>query len=383
MRSIFTVGAAVSAALLTASAAQASVWTEIIDTTPAGLVKSSADRPGDWASFWSDTVEGARMIMENGKTTLVIPTYTNHVAWDWEDRAEENGWPMGMGLAREVIDDRGNERLLFLINFVDSNYRPEPMVGYQWVARWPLGASGLHVGAGYLVGITARGDSSWIPVAGPLPVAKIGTDSVSFYGTFIPISNVLFFYTTITTDDSESRKMPLPASSPWVKSPTLLYGSSGGQYVDNGEEYSPSKIGNGPVWGVGLRHYSGRNWQTDVKYSRSKHNIDRSVRGGTEGVRFETWSLTVAYNLDMTSRFRLFGGAGFGWSEAKSLTGSDSSVHPTTTLGFTWAVLDNLFITGSMDTHWARFKGVTPDRGSGYTLRSMPTSFTIGLGLAF
>lgn len=58
-----------------------------------------------------------------------------------EKRHEENGYPFGMGYARQVIDNRGNERLLFAVNFVDSNYRIEPMVGYSWLARWPIGST--------------------------------------------------------------------------------------------------------------------------------------------------------------------------------------------------------------------------------------------------
>ena len=134
--------AASGAALLFAGCAQASALSDaleaVIDTTPAGLAKSSASRPGDWASFWSDTKEGARYIMENGSDLWVVPTFTNHPAWNWEDRSEENAYPFGMGLARQVIDDRGNERMFFLVSFVDSNYRVEPMWGTR---GWRAGRS--------------------------------------------------------------------------------------------------------------------------------------------------------------------------------------------------------------------------------------------------
>ncbi|WP_295477689.1 hypothetical protein [uncultured Sutterella sp.] len=373
---------AAAAALAAAGAAQAGFWASVVDTMPAGLARASDERPGDWASFWSDAKEGASRIMSEGNTTWVAPVYTNHPTWAWDNRAEENGWPMGMGLARQVIDEKGNERMLYLVTFVDSNYRPEPMVGYTWVARWPLGASGLHVGAGYLAGVTFRGDYKWLPVAGPLPLAKIGNDWFSFYGTYIPFTNVFFFFSSITVDDNKGRKMPLPASSPWVKSPNLLYGAWGGQYADNGEKYSPSHIRNAAVWGVGLRRYSGRSWQTDLKYSRSEHDVVK-LSGGTQPLKIETYSLTIAYNIDVTKRLRLFAGGGFGWSKGEASGGSDTSLHPSLTLGATWAALDNLFLTASMDTNFPRFKGVLEDRGSGYTVRSMPTNFTLGLGLAF
>lgn len=372
-----------SLAFAAALPAHAGFWSSLIDTTPAGLARSSDDRPGDWASFWSDTRAGAEKIMSDGNSVWILPTYTNHPRWDWPQRSEENGWPMGMGLARGIIDEKGNERMLYLITFVDSNYRPEPMAGYTWVARWPLGNSGFHVGAGYLAGITMRGDYMWAPVPLPLPLAKVGTDTVSFYGTWIPVTNVFFFFSTITLDDAKDRKMPLSPESPWVKTPNLLYGSWGWQYTDNGEKYSPSRVASDTVWNAGLRRYSGRSWQTDLKYSRSSHEVTRADGPGKNDLRIESYTLTLAYNMDWTKTFRLFAGAGFGYSKGETRYASDWSLHPALTLGFTWAAAENFFITGSMDTNFARFKGVLEDRGDGYTVRSMPTSFTIGAGLAF
>ena len=169
------------------------VFSAVVDTTPAGLARSSAERDGSWGGFWEDTKRGSEYIMEEGRTLLVLPTYTNHPRWDWDNKDQENGYPFGMGLARQVIDEHGNERMFFLVNFVDSNYRIEPMVGYSWVARYPIFNTGWHYGAGYLAGITVRGDYYYLPAPLPLPVAKIGNDWFSFYGTFIPFTNVFFF----------------------------------------------------------------------------------------------------------------------------------------------------------------------------------------------
>ena len=370
-----------------ASSAQAGLlsdfWNAAVDTTPAGLTRHAADRPGDWQSFWSDTVEGSKYIMENGQDVFVVPTYTSHPAWAWDDHSEQNAYPFGMGLARQVIDDRGNERMFYLVSFVDSNYRIEPMVGYQWVARFPIGSTGLHWGAGYLAGLTMRGDYLWVPCPLPLPVLKIGTDAVSFYTAYIPFTNVLFMYSSITIDDVKPRKMPLPATSPWVKTPNLLYVSGGWRYVDNGEEESRNTVQNDAVWGVGLRHYSGRSWQTDLRYKKGRHDVKTPFgRSSKQRLEIETYSLTIAYNMDVSKTFRLFAGGGFGVSKASSSTGSDWSVHPATTLGFTWAASDYMHLTGSMDTNISRFKGVI-DGATDDCLKGMPTEFTLSLGLAF
>ena len=211
-----TLAAATAVAACAAGQAHAGFLEALIDTTPAGYVSSSSERPGDFGSFWQDTVRGSKAIMKEGNSLWVVPTYTNHPSWDWDNRHEENGYPFGMGLGRQVIDSRGNERAFFLVNFVDSNYRPEPVAGYQWVARWPIAGTGMHVGAGYLAAISARGDYMWVPFPMPLPVAKVGTDDVSFYGVYIPVTNVFFFYSTITIDDAKRRDLPLPSASAWA-----------------------------------------------------------------------------------------------------------------------------------------------------------------------
>lgn len=361
----------------------------IIDTTPAGAARSAADRPGDFGTFWADTVEGTRMIASKGADLLILPTYTNHPTWDWPQRDEENANPFGAGFGRQLIDERGNERTLFAIAFVDSNYRVEPVVGYSWVARWPIFNTGLHWGAGYIAGITARGDYAWLPFPMPLPVAKIGNDTFSFYGTYIPFTNVFFFYSTIAIDNAGSRKNPLPASSPFADGRTFIYGGAGWTYMDNSEEESKNTIKNDSSWNVGIRRYSGRHWQTDLKYKRAKNDIrvytDAAQTKGEHKQRLETetYSLTIAYGIDVAKSFRLFAGAGLGYSRAETSAGKDDSWHPVLTTGFTWAPIPNVQVTGGIDTSFARYYGVVEGRPGSYGLRAMPTDFNLSVGFAF
>ena len=84
---------------------------------------------------------------------------------------------------------------------------------------------------------------------------------------------MFFFYSTITIDDAKRRDLPLPATSAWSADRNYLYGGWGWEYMDNGEEFSPSNVKNDSSWHVGMRHYSGRHWATDVSYRRSEHDI--------------------------------------------------------------------------------------------------------------
>ena len=120
--------------------------------------------------------------------------------------------------------------------------------------------------------------------------------------------------------------MPLASDSPWVKSPNLLYGSYGWQYVDNGEEYSKSLIKNDTIWNVGLRRYSGRSWQTDLKYSRAQHDVAYADGSGKQSIDFRTYTLTISYNIDVTKSLRLFAGAGVGYGKAEGPYNSDTSI---------------------------------------------------------
>lgn len=360
------------------------VFSAVVDTTPAGLARSSAERDGSWGGFWEDTKRGSEYIMEEGRTLLVLPTYTNHPRWDWDNKDQENGYPFGMGLARQVIDEHGNERMFFLVNFVDSNYRIEPMVGYSWVARYPIFNTGWHYGAGYLAGITVRGDYYYLPAPLPLPVAKIGNDWFSFYGTFIPFTNVFFFYSSFTFDDVQSRKMPLPATSPWAKNTDFVYGGYGFTRTDNGEEHSPSRVDSDTSWHVGWRHYSGRSWATDLSYRKSTHAVTRAAGPGEYDLDVEMLALQIQYNIDAFDSFRFYAGGGIGYSRAENSRGEDDdSIHPVLSMGATYAVTDHLFIDASMTTSFARFTGVAEDRHDDYAIRAMPVDFALSVGLAF
>ena len=71
--------AALAAGLFVAftSSAQAGVGdflNAVVDTTPAGLVRNSAERPGDFGSLWQDTVRGSEAIMKNGSSLWIVPT---------------------------------------------------------------------------------------------------------------------------------------------------------------------------------------------------------------------------------------------------------------------------------------------------------------------
>lgn len=367
---------------MSTSASALRFWTQFLDTTPAGVIRSTQDREQTGGSYWDDAKNGILTIIEDGDSLFMVPTYTNHPGWDWPQRAEENAHPYGMGIGRQIIDDRGNERSVYATAFIDSNYYIEPLIGYSWLARYPIGNTGLHWGAGYSLNITAREDyGNYIPLPLPLPVAKIGTDTIGFYGTFIPFTNVFFFYTQIKLDDSESRKAPLPESSPWAHSTDFIYAGGGYTLADNGEENTANAVHSGNSWHMGWRHYTDRSWATDFSYRSSGHEI--VVGEGKQDLDIETYAFQLQYNMTVSQNWRLYAGGGIGYSRCETRAGhKDGSIHPVLSMGTTYALTKNFFIDASMTTSFPRFEGAIDSR-PGFALRPAPVDLSVSMGIAF
>ena len=374
--------------LLAAAAASASACAEgllagalsaINETTPAGLIEPSG-REGGLSGWLKTTGSGFGQLVRRGDTRLVLPLYTEHPRWDYSNRSEENAYPWGGGLARAVIDSRGNERLAYAIMFSDSHYEPEPFIGYGWLARWNLGQTGLHVGAGYLAGLTFRADYMWLPIPAPLPLVKVGTENVGAYMTYIPGSNVFFFFSSIAIDSRASREAPLSEKSVWHGRDNLAYGGLSYVHNDLGDPEGMTMTSDGG-WNAGVRHYFDRHWAADLGVIRSKHDT------AWHGVKRHDWRMTQVnligqYHADATRSLRVFAGAGLGYARLQGGGVSKSSIHPAVQAGFTWAFSRELHLTGTMTTAFARFKNLD-EASSGSTARPAPGTLSLSLGKTF
>ena len=148
-----------------------------------------------------------KTIISEGSSGLLLPAYTIHpgYAYKTEKRHNENGYTWGGGISRNFIDSRGNRRIMYAMAFSDSHNNFEPFMGYGWLSRWRLGSTPFYAEAGYTIGLTARGDYKWIPFPAPLPLVGVGTDNFSIYGTYVPFSDIFFFFANMTFDDRKTR----------------------------------------------------------------------------------------------------------------------------------------------------------------------------------
>ena len=377
--------AAVACAVAAASAPAradgllAGALSAINETTPAGLV-APADREPGLAGWFKDTGKGFGGLVRRGDTRIVLPLYTEHPRWDYDNRNEENAYPWGGGIARAVVDSRGNERLAYAIMFSDSHYEPEPFLGYAWLSRWNVGNTGLHVGAGYLAGLTFRADYMWLPIPAPLPLVKVGTENVGAYMTYIPGSNVFFFFSSIALDDHAKREMPLSPKSVWYGRDNLVYGGISYVHNDLGDPEGLTMTSHAG-WNAGVRHYFDRHWAADLGIIRSKHETE------WRGEKSHDWTMTQVnligqYHADATENLRLFAGAGLGYAKLKGDGISKDSIHPAVQVGFTWAFSKEVHVTGSMTTAFARFKDIE-DKAEGRTARPAPGTFSLAVGKTF
>lgn len=130
---------------------------------------------------------------------LYVPIYTwhNRLMYDADKAASYNENPWGLGFGRSMFDEDGDWHALYVMGFMDSFDKFEPIVGYGYLHNWYFGGNkDWRFGLGYTLGITARENYDYIPMPLPLPMfgleyKKVGVQAVYIPGTY-GNGNVLF-----------------------------------------------------------------------------------------------------------------------------------------------------------------------------------------------
>ena len=131
--------------------------------------------------------------------SLYVPAYTwhNRLMYDSDRVARYTENPWGIGVGKVLTDEKGNTHQLFIVEFQDSWNKFEPYAGYAYQKNWYMDqARDWSVGLGYVVGITAREQYSYIPFPLPLPIGGIQYKKLAVQAAYIPggynDGNVLF-----------------------------------------------------------------------------------------------------------------------------------------------------------------------------------------------
>jgi outer membrane protein W len=364
------------------------------DSTPVGLVPRGERHPG-FGGWFVDAWEGSKRIFREGRSDLMLPMFAWHPAYKYPNRHDQNSYPWGVGASRTLVDEKDNERLVYALVFSDSHYDFQPQVGYAWIARWPLFA-GLKGGLGYTVFVAARSDANYIPFPAILPLASIGTDRFSIYGSWIPSSDVIFLFSRISLPFGEPGPGPDPrrASSPAYGAPSAAQGRAGANLVyaaaawvdTNASGIDTVASGNSSAPLLGYRRFVSERLALDLSVARS--NVSLDLNGARLGT-FDMTPVTVAaqYHFPAYRGLRLYAGLGVAYThlsgiELPGYTLSESTVGPVAQAGFSYPLADALVLTGGMSAGFPRNQLGRDGTNLG-TVQLAPVTFSLGIGFAF
>lgn len=163
-------------------------------TTPFALASKEEQEKGWFHGAWG----GIKRIWGEGSPDLYLSGRYWHTPWGFSDADREryDDWGLGGGYGRSLTDEKGNERLLYAMVVQDSFEKPMYLAGYGWLARWRI-LGDLRVGAGYSVVIISNGTASdYIPFPAPVPLASLGSERVSLYGTYF--NSIFYFFAKVS-----------------------------------------------------------------------------------------------------------------------------------------------------------------------------------------
>ena len=149
----------------------------------------------DWGEWFNDRCIGTKAAWKEGDWNLYVPFYTWHAPWDYNNRNEQNSFPLGAGIARSVDTGR-NTDMLYGMAFQDSHYKPMYVAGYGYLYNWGERAS-FNAGIGFTAFLFARTEQNYIPLPGVAPIASAGFSRVSVMGTYLPFINVSMLWARV------------------------------------------------------------------------------------------------------------------------------------------------------------------------------------------
>ncbi len=126
-----------------------------------------------------------------------LPLYSWHNRYMYDSVSKYNEHPWGAGFGRSFRDEDGDSHALYIMGFMDSNNRFQPIGGYAFVKNWALDEKkDWSVGLGYTLSITARHEYDYIPLPLPLPLISLQYKQVAIQAAYVPgvynDGNVLF-----------------------------------------------------------------------------------------------------------------------------------------------------------------------------------------------
>jgi palmitoyl transferase len=148
-------------------------------------------------SLWDKVKKTTAATWDSRQYELYVPLHTwhNRRHYDADKIAGYNENPWGLGIGKYRFDDQGDWHGIYVMAFLDSHSRVEPVSGYGYEKMWRPNAN-WRIGAGFTAGVTARQDYHYLPIPLILPLLSIEYKRFALQTTYIPgghnYGNVLF-----------------------------------------------------------------------------------------------------------------------------------------------------------------------------------------------
>lgn len=156
------------------------------------------DKPQHKTSLTKHVLHRLHQIVSEGKNELYFSGYAwhNRYTYKFDVRHKYNELAWGGGYGKGFHDEDGDWHGLYAVAFLDSHRHVEPGTGYAFLKVLNLNKN-AHVGAGYMILITARPDIYHnIPFVGVLPLLSVRYRQATLNATYIPgtrhTGNVLY-----------------------------------------------------------------------------------------------------------------------------------------------------------------------------------------------
>ncbi len=146
------------------------------------------EESGTSESWYGRAFQRLETTWKNGELELYVPLHVHHVrsAYTPEKIASFNETPWGLGIGKGVYDEDGDWHGLYAMEFQDSHYKPEYMVGYGYKTFWPVFGD-LKAGLGYVAFVTTRSDiGHYTPIPAALPLASLEYRRISLETAYLP-----------------------------------------------------------------------------------------------------------------------------------------------------------------------------------------------------
>lgn len=149
------------------------------------------EQPGWFKRNFDAAVNTTENIYDNGRLSVILSGYAYHgrSTYTAERISELNEKTWGLGLSKELRDEKDNEESLQILILSDSHKKPQITAGYSYQWMKPLWGN-WEAGIGFTAGLISRVEIyNGIPFPGILPQFSIGTRDIKLIGNYLPTIN--------------------------------------------------------------------------------------------------------------------------------------------------------------------------------------------------